>query len=178
MICVLGGGDYLSSILADIKKLLGLEKDYIAFDTDVIIHINSAFMTLNELGVGPEEGFMISGYEEEWNAFISEDIQSLFQGIKTYIYLRVKLLFDPPTNSFLVDALDKQIKELEWRLNVTAENSEKFFRGSYDGPYVITPNFEDQILDTEKKKMEENLNVKKIQVTEVGNTAKGTTLSI
>lgn len=122
MICVLGKGEILSSILQDIKKLVGLTKDYEAFDTDIIIHINSAFMTLNELGVGPEEGFMISGYEEEWDSFLPKGIQ--LEGAKTYVFLRVKLLFDPPGNSFLVDAMEKQIKELEWRLNVKVENFE------------------------------------------------------
>lgn len=102
--------------------MLGIDKDYEVFDTDVIIHINSAFMTLNELGVGPRSGFMISGSDEEWNKFLPEGIQ--LEGVKTYIYLRVKLLFDPPGNSFLVDAIEKQIKELEWRLNVKAEDSE------------------------------------------------------
>lgn len=109
----------MSSILTDIKKLLGLTKEYTVFDTDVTIHINSAFMTLNELGVGPESGFILLNGEQEWSEFLPEGIQ--LEGVKTYIYLRVKLLFDPPGNSFLVDAIEKQIKELEWRLNVKAE---------------------------------------------------------
>lgn len=109
----------MSSILTDIKKLLGLTKDYTVFDTDVIIHINSVFMTLNELGVGPDNGFKISGYDEKWEEFLSESVQ--LEGVKTYIYLRVKLLFDPPANSFLVNSIEKQISELEWRLNVKSE---------------------------------------------------------
>lgn len=112
----------MGTILVDIKKLLGLEENYTPFDTDVMIHINSAFMTLNELGVGPKNGFILLNKEQKWSEFLPEGIQ--LEGVKTYIYLRVKLLFDPPGNSFLVDAIEKQIKELEWRLNVKAEGGE------------------------------------------------------
>lgn len=139
----------MSSILNDIKKMLGIDKDYEVFDTDVIIHINSAFMTLNELGVGPKSGFMISGSEEDWSKFFPEKIQ--LEGVKTYIYLRVKLLFDPPGNSFLVDAIEKQIKELEWRLNVKAEDSES--------DYIVEDEPQEDEEDDEAERNVRDLNI-------------------
>lgn len=102
------------SILTTIKKLLGIEEYYEAFDTDVMIHINSVFMTLNQLGVGPDEGFSISGKYETWEQF-TENIK-LYNGVKTYIYLKVKLVFDPPSSSFVLESMRKEIAELEWRL--------------------------------------------------------------
>lgn len=107
------------SILNTIKKLLGLSEEYDAFDTDVILQINSVFNTLHDLGVGPTSGFQIEGAEEEWEEFIT-DIQ--LNRVKTYIYLKVRLVFDPPGTSFLLTAIENQIKELEWRMNVRAED--------------------------------------------------------
>ena len=106
------------SILNNIKKLLGLASDYTAFDTDIIIHINSVFNTLHQLGVGPVTGFMIDSDTDTWTEFTSSDI--LLNSVKTYMYLRVRLLFDPPDSSYARDAFDKQAKEIEWRLNVQA----------------------------------------------------------
>lgn len=108
------------SILTTIKKMLGIEEDYAAFDLDIIVHINTVFMTLNQLGVGPEEGFSISGNNETWLSF-TENIK-LFNGVKTYIYLKVKLVFDPPTSSFVLESMKKEIAELEWRLVHQAES--------------------------------------------------------
>lgn len=87
------------SILTSIKKLLGLSKDYVVFDTDIIMHINTVFVILNQLGVGPSEGFKIVDDLATWNMF-TNDVNNL-ESIKTYIYLKVKLLFDPPLNSSL-----------------------------------------------------------------------------
>lgn len=109
------------SILTTIKKMLGIEENYEAFDTDIMVHINSVFMTLHQLGVGPRKGFSISGTRETWGNFISRD-KNLLNGVKTYIYLKVRLLFDPPTNSFTIEAINRQITELEWRLNHQAES--------------------------------------------------------
>lgn len=109
----------MDSILTSIKKLLGIAADYTHFDTDVIIHINSAFDILNQLGVGPSEGFKITDESEVWTDFI-EDTTKL-ESIKTYIYLKVSLWFDPPTSSAILSAKERQISELEWRLNVAAE---------------------------------------------------------
>lgn len=107
------------SILNGTKKILGIGAEYDAFDLDIITHINSVFSTLEQLGVGPEEGFMIMGDDETWTDFLGEDKR--LNAVKSYVYLRVRLLFDPPANSFLVASLDEQRKELEWRLNVVRE---------------------------------------------------------
>lgn len=108
-----------NSILLDIKKLLGLTSEYDVFDTDIIININSIFMVLNQLGVGPERPYMISGDSEQWSDF-TDDI-SFVSAVKTYIYLRVKLIFDPPSSSFVIESINKQIAELEWRLKSQKE---------------------------------------------------------
>lgn len=110
------------SILTSIKKMLGPSEDYDYFDPDLIIHINSVFMVLTQLGVGPSEGFSIKDKTAVWSDFIS-DI-SKFEAVKTYVYLRVKLLFDPPLTSSVMEAMKSQISELEWRMNVIAENKE------------------------------------------------------
>lgn len=104
------------SILLDIKKLLGLDKDYDSFDKDIIIHINSVFSILRQLGVGPETGFRISGIAETWSNFITDT--NLFEDVKTYIYLKVRMIFDPPASSVLAASIEKEIAEFEWRLNV------------------------------------------------------------
>jgi len=113
-----------NSILASIKKMLGLEDDYTPFDMDIIVHINSALMTLNQLGVGPDKGFQIEGYNETWDDL--EISLEMIGAVKNYIYLSVKTLFDPPTNSFVMDAMQKQIEQLGWRLNVQAESKKTF----------------------------------------------------
>lgn len=109
------------SILTSIKKLLGITKEYTNFDTDIIIHINSAFVTLNQLGVGPEEVFSIEGESDTWDKFIRDDKK--LNSVITYIYLKVKLIFDPPINSSVMEANKQMINELEWRLNVNAESN-------------------------------------------------------
>lgn len=108
------------SILTSIKKLLGIEADYDHFDTDLIIHINSVFSILTQLGVGPTNGFSIAGDSEEWADFIINDPNS-FSFVKSYIYLKVKLLFDPPASSAAMDSINRQISEFEWRLSVAAD---------------------------------------------------------
>ena len=112
------------SILVTIKKMLGLEDQYTPFDTDVIIHINAALMTLTQLGVGPKEGFQISDYNETWSSFLTNEVQ--LGAVRTYVYLKVKMAFDPPTNSFVMDAMKQQAEEIGWRLNVMAESVEEF----------------------------------------------------
>lgn len=109
------------SILVSTKKVLGLDSEYTAFDLDIITHINSAFSTLNQLGLGPAEGFVIEDDSATWDDFFEDNNPS---SIKTYVFLKVRLVFDPPTTSYLIDALNKQIEELEWRLNVTREDLE------------------------------------------------------
>jgi hypothetical protein len=110
------------SILTSTKKILGIAGDYTAFDLDIITHINTAFSTLTQLGVGPAEGFMIEDAEDEWEDFIEND--NRYNSIKSYVFLKVRQLFDPPTTSYLIAAMDKQIQELEWRLNTSREATE------------------------------------------------------
>lgn len=112
------------SILLTVKKMLGIAEEYAAFDIDLITNINSVFLTLNQLGVGPEEPYRIEGSEETWTDFLQNQ-RSKMAGVETYVYLKTRLLFDPPTNSFLVDAIQKQCDELEWRLNAQAERGEE-----------------------------------------------------
>lgn len=108
-----------SSILTSVKKVLGIAEDYEAFDVDIVMHINSVFNTLNQLGIGPENGFMIEDATSTWEDFLGEDV--LLNQVKTYTCLRVRLIFDPPATSFAIDAFKEQIKELEWRMNVYRE---------------------------------------------------------
>lgn len=112
----------MESILTSIKKLLGVGEDYAHFDPDIIFHINSALMTLNQLGVGPKEGFFITTDEQLWEDYLGESKQ--LEAVKSYIYLRVRILFDPPASSTILEAMNKQIAEFEWRLNVQAESTE------------------------------------------------------
>lgn len=107
------------SILDTIKQLLGIQSEYTAFDTDIIVHINSAFMVLNQLGVGPTECFSIDGSGEEWAEFVDKSID--LEAVKTYIYLKVRTIFDPPSSSVVMEAMNRNISELEWRLNVQVE---------------------------------------------------------
>ena len=107
------------SILKSIKKLLGIEEDDMSFDTDIIIHINSAFSRLRRLGVGPEKSFSIRDDYPVWNDFIQDNDN--IEDVKTYIYLKVKLLFDPPANSSVLSSMKETINQLEWELNVEAE---------------------------------------------------------
>lgn len=111
----------MDSILTSTKKILGIVEDYTVFDPDIITHINTAFSTLTQLGVGPAEGFMIEDAEPVWIDFIGEDLQ--YNSVKSYVFLRVRQLFDPPATSYLIAAFDKQIEELEWRLNIHREET-------------------------------------------------------
>ena len=110
------------SILNSTKKILGIAADYVAFDLDIITHINAAFSTLTQLGVGPADGFMIEDDSAEWEEYITDGPQ--LNSVKTYVYLKVRQLFDPPTTSYLITATEKQIEELEWRLNVNRESTQ------------------------------------------------------
>lgn len=111
----------VDSILTTTKKVLGIAEDYEAFDPDILMHINSVFSTLNDLGVGPDAGFAIEDKSTEWSEFLGADPR--LNRVKSYMYLRVKKLFDPPTTSYLLDAIDKQISEMEWRMSVYREGT-------------------------------------------------------
>lgn len=107
------------SILDSVKKVLNLSSDYTPFDQDIIMHINSVFSTLQQLGVGPEVGFAIADKDAVWSDFLEGDLG--LNNVKSYIYLRVRMLFDPPTTGYLVEAMKEQIKEFEWRINTYKE---------------------------------------------------------
>lgn len=108
------------SILTSIKKLLGIDESYTHFDPDLIMHINSVFSILTQMGVGSTNGFSITGDGEKWLDFINEP--NKFSLVKSYMYLKVKLLFDPPLSSAVIESINKQVSEFEWRLNVAAES--------------------------------------------------------
>ena len=107
------------SILTSIKKLVGIAEDDDHFDTDIIMHINSVFMVLSQLGVGPEEGYFIADKTDEWSDFMEEG--PILNMVKTYIYLKVKILFDPPVSSAAMESFKRSIDEYEFRLNVAVD---------------------------------------------------------
>lgn len=108
----------MESILTSIKKLLGVGESYTEFDADIVMHINSVFMILTQMGVGPSEGFSIEDDTTTWNEFIP-DLKN-FEAVKTYVYLKVKLIFDTPDRSSVVESTNRMISELEWRLYAAA----------------------------------------------------------
>lgn len=107
------------SILDSTKKVLGFEADYRAFDLDIMIHINTAFNILESLGVGPNGGYMIAGPDSTWDEFTQNDTQ--LNSVKTYVYIKTRLLFDPPGTSYIINSFNELAKELEWRLQVHSE---------------------------------------------------------
>ena len=109
------------SILTSIKKLLGIPEDYEHYDADIIMHINSVFMILNQLGVGPSNGFSITDKNAVWSNFISDN--NNLEAVKSYVYMKVRLLFDPPLSSAVMECMNRMIGELEWRLNSEAESN-------------------------------------------------------
>lgn len=109
------------SILTSVKKILGLDENYTVFDPDILMHVNSVFSTLNQLGIGPTSGFSIEDKTTTWDAFLGSDKN--LNSVKTYMCLRVRLLFDPPGTSYLIEAMQKQIQELEVRLNILREGT-------------------------------------------------------
>ena len=111
------------SILTSIKKILGIPEEHIHFDFDIIIHINTVFMILNQLGIGPVEGFRIDDKSTKWRDYIQEGMN--LEAVKSYIGYKVRLLFDPPSNSSITESINRVISELEWRLNVEAEHTEE-----------------------------------------------------
>lgn len=113
----------MDSILTSIKKLLGIAEEYTHFDEDIIMHINTVFMTLTQIGVGPSDGFVIKDKGATWGDFVHDTLTFRTEWLQTYVYMQVKLVFDPPTGSVL-DSYKRRIDELEARLNLAAECSE------------------------------------------------------
>lgn len=109
------------SILNDVKKMLGITSEYTDFDVDIIAHINSVFFVLRQLGVGPKDGYSISSAANTWSELQLQN--GMFDSVKSYVFLKVKSLFDPSASSSVQAANDKLIAELEWRLNVSAESN-------------------------------------------------------
>jgi hypothetical protein len=109
----------VTSILTNVKKLVGLSAEDTSFDPDIMIHINAILAVLTQLGIGPEDGFTIEDAEPTWRDFLADD--KLLNMVKTYVYLRVRLLFDPPSTSFVIESLNKQIEELEVRMSIVRE---------------------------------------------------------
>ena len=108
-----------TSILDSIKKLLGIPSEVTEFDTDILIHINSVFSILTQLGVGPSSGFSIEDSSAEWSDFIGDDAR--LSDVKSFVYLKTRLLFDPPASSAAMDAMNRLVSELEWRINVSVD---------------------------------------------------------
>jgi len=108
------------SILTSTKKMLGIDAGYTHFDADIIMHINSVFSILTQMGVGPANGFSITGESEQWSDFIP-DCSDSFSFVKSYMNLKVRLLFDPPLSSAVIESINRQISEFEWRLFVAAD---------------------------------------------------------
>lgn len=128
------------SILNDTKKILGFEEDDTGFDLDIMTHINSALVTLEQIGIGPDGGFLIEDATATWDDFIEGDVR--LNSVKTYLYLKVRLLFDPPATSFHLAAMKEQIEQIEWRLSVTREGdkwTEPVPRTPVDPEVIIIP---------------------------------------
>ena len=113
----------MDSILATVKKSIGIFEDDDHFDPDLIVHINSVFQILKQLGVGPVEGFRIEDGTAKWKDFVEDETK--FSMVKTYIGLKVKLLFDPPQSTALIESMERLVSEMEWRLNVEADTISK-----------------------------------------------------
>lgn len=108
----------MESILTSIKKQLGIVEEYDHFDPEIIMCINTALFTLTQIGVGPSEGFTISDKATTWSEFTDT---SKIEAVKTYVYMKVRLAFDPPASSAHIESIKNQISELEWRLNVAVD---------------------------------------------------------
>lgn len=171
--------EIMESILTSIKKMLGITEEYEHFDSDIIIHINSVFMILAQLGVGPPSGFSIHDKTSTWKEFISDDTK--LQLVKSYMQMKVKLLFDPPLSSAVIASMEKMISEAEWRLNLEVETNEQKSEEyeSYDGEYKVIPKaFDSQMLDTANKVLDRNVVITEVPYYETGNEANGVTAYI
>lgn len=111
----------MDSILNTIKKLLGVDMDDDSFDADIIVNINSAIFSLSQIGIIPNSSFIVTSASQNWSDYISDNSVNL-ECIKTYIYLKTKMIFDPPTNSTTTESFNNSIKELEWRIRLATES--------------------------------------------------------
>jgi len=113
----------VESILDSTKKVLGIDPAYTAFDVDIIMHINSTFSKLHQLGIGPPLGYMIEDKAKNWADFLGADAMTL-NNVKSFMYLSVRLLFDPPATSYAIAAFERQLDELAWRISTRREEVE------------------------------------------------------
>lgn len=140
------------SILVSIKKLLGITEEYDYFDADIIMHINMAFMVLYQLGVGPKTPFTIEDASATWSDFMGDSTD--LAGVKTYVFLKVKLVFDPPQSSAAMEAIKQNIAELEWRLNVTADPATTFTASIAEvNAYALASRLEAAAFEKESSKL-------------------------
>ena len=122
----------MESILTSVKKMLGIAPDYTHFDMDIVMHINSVFLILNQLGVGPKNGFFIVDETALWTDYIPAS--SNLQAVKSYLFLKVRLLFDPPISSAALESANRLISEFEWRLSIAAEEQQTIEPGPSTPP--------------------------------------------
>ena len=115
----------MESILTSIKKMLGIREDYESFDADIIMHINSVFMILSQLGVGPPDGFSIKDKSVTWDEYLPDSDEEKLSAVKSYMGQKVRMLFDPPTSSIVLESMNRITNELEWRLMTQAEMEDK-----------------------------------------------------
>lgn len=118
------------SILTSVKKALGIPESYEQFDPDIIMHINTTLFVLNQLGVGPSEGFVISNKSATWTDFMGST--KALESVKSYVYLKTRMLFDPPTSSAAIESFDRLIAEMEWRIREQVEDSDSVASGDCD----------------------------------------------
>lgn len=112
----------MDSILITIKKMLGIDAEDDSFDMDIIVIINSIIPSLTQMGIGPSKGYVVLSSENLWSDYLKDNVINL-EGIKTYIFLKTKLVFDPPANSTMIEAYNKMISELEWRMMLNVETN-------------------------------------------------------
>ena len=112
----------MDSILTSVKKMIGIDETYDAFDDQIIMCINTVFMTLKQLGVGPTDGYFIEDSNDLWSDYLGDNDTKL-RSVRIYTALKVKMMFDPPTSSIVADAMNKSIAELEWRINGDADQA-------------------------------------------------------
>ncbi|HPT61512.1 MAG TPA: hypothetical protein PLN81_07965 [Bacillota bacterium] len=124
-----------TSILTSTKQILGIAEDYTPFDLDIITHINAALSTAAQLGVGPSSGFFIESDAEDWTDLHLPGTQLSL--LKTYVYLRVRMLFDPPSTGYLVTAMENQLEQYEWRLNIFRETAEGPYPEEFEGYDIV-----------------------------------------
>ena len=166
----------MDSILTSVKKMLGIETEYEHFDADILMHINSVFSVLTQLGVGPASGFTVTDDKTNWVEFMQDEPK--LNLVKSYMFLKVKLLFDPPMSSAVLECYKTQISEYEWRLNVAAENddADPDEPEHYSGSYEVTPKaHRTQTLDTSGKVLSEDLVIHEVPYYQTSNASGGVT---